>query len=164
MWRSRLPTASRAGNARSSGQSRSSRGPGHCPFTAATGVRIPYGTPILSANWTIAGTICPISGLGRPFILLVTPGRPLGSAHAYRIAAPRLANNAGVYPVNRFITRRIAWFGGAKIRQSSSVYGYSRLATRVNKRLPIALIYRQVTGAVVAPHGITGRLVWPMAE
>ena len=25
--------------------SRSSRGPGHCPFTAATGVRIPYGTP-----------------------------------------------------------------------------------------------------------------------
>ena len=50
-----LPTAGPMNVVVGNGLSRSSRGPGHRPFTAVTRVRISYGTPIKSMSYGSVG-------------------------------------------------------------------------------------------------------------
>ncbi len=84
--RSRLAPPSTIGN---SSKSPSSRGLGHCPFTAATGVRIPLGTPYIKKDPPCAGLfICAPQGAARQ-----TPGSTKRASVLDARRAPRRGEN-----------------------------------------------------------------------
>jgi hypothetical protein len=75
------------GSVGDSGLSRSSRGPGHRPFTAVTRVRISYGTPIKSERYRSLRSFCPISVqyplmdiVGTPWMLMIAARVELDAA------------------------------------------------------------------------------------